>query len=201
MLNGIHPTYQEIVQAHNLFLNYEPRDLFYRLATNLIQSALDQVGLFSITEAVSVLLQTWNNNHYRYHHFDANHYILIEQLINNNLDRILQFRNRNISTIANADKDSIINLFTSFQDILKPVGAAKALHLLCPNFFPIWDNKIAIAYNLRLISVDTNPNKYLSFVYIQQNQAAQLPEELPNGISKLKAIDEYNYCRYTKCLM
>ncbi len=201
MPNGIHPTYDEIVQAHNLFLQNEPRDLFYRLATNIIQFAINNVGLFSITEAVSVLLQTWNNNYYRYHHFDVNHYNQIEQLIDNNLNSITLFRNRDISTITEADNDSIINLFTSFQAILKPVGAAKALHLLCPKCFPIWDNKIAVAYNLRLTQLERNPNKYLRFVYIQKNQAAQLPEDLPDGISKLKAIDEYNYCRFTKRLM
>ena len=201
MPNNIHPTYDEIVQAHELFLQNEPRDLFYKLATNLVESAIHETGLFSITEAISVLLQTWNNAHYRYTHFDIQHFNDINQLINNNFNNLQQYRNRDISTLSTADDNFIINIFTSFEHVLGPVGAAKALHLFCPLFFPIWDNKIAKSYDLPLNISGSKADKYLQFANIQKDQAQHLPDNMPDGISKIKAIDEYNFCKFTKELM
>jgi hypothetical protein len=201
MPNGIHPTFQEVIQAHSLFLQKEPRDLFYRTAIYLIELSINHNGALSIAEAISVLLQTWNKSYYRFRQFDQNHFNDIENLLQNNLNIALQFRDREITSFSNNDNNTIYNIFNSFENTLGPVGCAKSLHLLSPNFFPIWDRTIAIAYDLPLSTVGTNSNKYIGFINIQKEQANQLPDELPDGISKLKAIDEYNYCHFTKGLM
>jgi len=39
-------------------------------------------------------------------------------------------------------KDIIQNLYENMQPILKPVATVKTLHLMCPDFFPLWDNDI-----------------------------------------------------------
>lgn len=201
MPDGIHPTYEEIVQAHNLFLQNEPRDLFYRTATYLIELSLNQNGALNISEAISALLQTWNKSYYRFRLFDDNHFRQIEILLQVNLNIILPFRNREISSHVDNDRETINSLFNSFENVLGPVGFAKYLHLLAPHFFPIWDRTIAIAYNLPLTISGTNSIKYFNFILTQKEQANALPRELPGGISKLKAIDEYNYCHFTKGLM
>lgn len=201
MPNGIHPTYEEIVRAHNLFLQNEPRDLFYRTAVYLIDLSLNQNGTLSIAEAISVLLQTWNKSYYRFRQFNEEHYHQIENLLNNNLNIVLPFRDREISSFNDNEIELISNLFNSFENVLGPVGCAKSLHLLAPHFFPIWDRTIAIAYGLPLSAIGTNANKYIRFINKQKEQADNLPNELPDGISKIKAIDEYNYCHFTKGLM
>lgn len=201
MPNGLHPTYDEVVQAHNLFLQNEPRDLFYRTAIYLIELSLNQNGVLSIAEAISVLLQTWNKSYYRFRQFNNEHFQQIENLLNTKLNLIIPFRDREISTFNNNDIELITTLFNSFENVLGPVGCAKSLHLLANHFFPIWDRTIAIAYNLALSVTGTNSNKYISFIKNQKEQADNLPDELPDGISKIKAIDEYNYCHFTKDLM
>jgi hypothetical protein len=63
----------------------------------------------------------------------------------------------------------------------------KALHVLAPNFFPLWDNPIAESYG-----VDKRMG-YFQFISIVKGQVASLPEEIAPGVTALKALDEYNY--------
>lgn len=198
MANCLQITIDDINRAHQIFLQNEPRDLFYRTAIYLIELSLNQNGNLTLAEAISVLLQTWNKSYYRFRKFDTNHFNQIEQLVQDNCAHVLNFRNRIISTLSQNDDVTISNIFNSFENILGPVGSAKALHLLAPSFFPIWDRPIAIAYNQALTNVGTNNNKYINFMHCQKEQCLNLPDELPDGISILKAIDEYNYCHFSK---
>jgi hypothetical protein len=84
-------------------------------------------------------------------------------------------------------------LFDRFARVLGPVGAAKSLHLLAPAFFPLWDQKIAHAYGLGKRS----PNDYRVFMEVVQDQYRLLRERGAPCRDLLKAIDEYNYCKYT----
>jgi len=78
-----------------------------------------------------------------------------------------------------------------------PVAVAKALHLLAPNFFPLWDAKIAWAYGCRYN--DRPEEKYVSFCKITNAMA----DKLKGCISRpdktiIKLIDEYNYSKHTR---
>ena len=53
------PTLDQLGQARARFEAYEPRDLFYRAATELVALALQGKTKLSVGEAVAVLLQTW----------------------------------------------------------------------------------------------------------------------------------------------
>jgi hypothetical protein len=81
--------------------------------------------------------------------------------------------------------------------VLRPVGAAKALHLLAPRFFPIWDRTIAGQYGFRLAKAGLNGRRYWRFIHIARDQCRQL-QEAGYTENPLKAVDEYNYCRHTK---
>jgi hypothetical protein len=73
-------TLRAIKHAHSVFLWNEPRDLFYRAATELIALARNGKTSLTIGEALAVLLQTWNSAYYRFHKFDALHFKKIERL-------------------------------------------------------------------------------------------------------------------------
>ena len=78
-----------------------------------------------------------------------------------------------------------------------PVGVAKALHLLAPKFFPLWDERIAKAKPYKCY-YDKNPaEKYVEFC----KKTKIVADEVRNYIScsdktLLKLIDEYNYSKY-----
>jgi hypothetical protein len=78
-----------------------------------------------------------------------------------------------------------------------PVAVAKALHLLAPGFFPLWDKKIAVAYRCDYYLKPAE--RYIDFTRLSQGQARELEKVIPPaGKTLLKLIDEYNYARYTK---
>jgi hypothetical protein len=73
-----------------------------------------------------------------------------------------------------------------------------ALHLLAPHFSPLWDRAVAKAYGLSLRERGRNAERYRRFVEIAKGQYGALPGELAVGQNLLEALDEYNYCKYTK---
>lgn len=189
---------EQLQRAHQRFLENEPRDLFYRAAIHLVDEAWNNQGALTLAEAVSVLLQTWNRPFYRFRRFTNEHFVDIERLLQTQRNTFQQYRAREISSLQDSDEQTIVGLFEVFESVLGSVGAAKALHLLGPKFFPVWDRAIAAAYDLCLLEAGQNGSKYFAFAECQKQQAEALAGNLPNGLTAIKAIDEYNYCHFSR---
>jgi hypothetical protein len=192
------PTVAELDEARKRFLEYEPRDLFYRVASELIELALTGKTSMTVAEALAVLLQTWNAQYYQFRPFTRQHFADIEALLQKHLDDALRFRSRGIESVSNSDLPIVESLFDSFEQVLGPVGAAKSLHLLAPKFLPLWDRAIAKAYLCELGNVGTNDANYSAFFLAAGLQARTLAPTMPEEENLLKRIDEFNYCKHTK---
>jgi len=192
------PTIEEINKAHEIFETNEPRDLFYRAATELVDLAIRGATSLSLAEALAVLLQTWNRAFYRFRKFNLQHFSDIECCLNDHEQVLLSFRQRSIESFCEEDEIVVKRVFGDFEEILGPVGAAKCLNLLAPRFFPLWDRAIAQAYGLALRQRGRNAERYCHFMRISQGQCKALRGRQVSGRNLLKALDEYNYCRYTK---
>jgi hypothetical protein len=190
---------RQLEAAHHEYRRIEPRDLFYQVAIELLDLSIKKKTKVSVSEAVAVLLQTWNNAHYRYHPFTPQHFSDIEQLITK-WDALARFRNRSITDIQDQDKTKVEEVFCEFEKVLYPVGTAKAMHLLAPRFFPIWDRAIAKSYGIPLRSVGKNASAYFGFMLETKRQVDNLGGEVAIGRNPLKAIDEFNFCVFTKTL-
>jgi hypothetical protein len=94
---------------------------------------------------VGVLLLTWNQAFYRYGAPDLKRF---EDFLTRNSKALEGLRNRDISTMSQADEMNICQLFESALESLEiddetkrgrrsPVAVAKALHLLAPRYFPL----------------------------------------------------------------
>jgi hypothetical protein len=198
------PTINEIKKGHQEFQRHEQRDAMYKTASFLVSHFWDNNA--SVADGMGVLLLTWNQAFYRYGSFDFDR---LEQVIKSNKSNIQNYRSRDIGTLSKEDEVVIEKLFNDFLDALQiassgkqgtksPVAVAKALHLLAPNFFPLWDSKIARAYNC---NYSTKPAaKYICFSYKIKDIVEALPSRLTSTDEKitLKLVDEYNYARYTK---
>lgn len=191
------PSWKDIAKARIVFEEKEPRDLFYRVATVLIEQAVQRNTELSITDAVAALLQTWNMSYYRFHKFDAQHYADIQRVIEAHPAIITGLRPRNIESLTADEEALVLSIFADFEEVLGPVGAAKCLHLLAPDFFPLWDRAIAAAYGVYLAPKGKNAKKYLDFMKITREQVNRLLKKSKGVKHLIKAIDEYNYCRYT----
>lgn len=192
------PPIEEVNKAHKVFEANEPRDLFYRVATELVNLAICGTTSLSLAEALAVLLQTWNRAFYRFRKFNHQHFSDIERCLNCHEQVLLSLRQRSIKSFCEEDEIVVKRIFGDFEEVLGPVGAAKCLHLLAPHFFPLWDRAIAQAYGLTLRQKGRNAERYCHFMRITKNQCKFLDGKQIDGQNLLKALDEYNYCKYTK---
>jgi len=175
----------------------------YKTAIFLVSHFWGKPG--DMADGMGVLLLTWNQAFYRYGPFDFDR---LERAIHSGFSLIQSFHARNILTLSKSDEPDIKRLFEDFLEALQiadgkmkgrksPVAVAKALHLLGPAFFTLWDDKIARAYDCYY---NIQPcEKYLSFSYKMQDVAKQIGSQV-SRVDKtlLKLIDEYNYAKYTK---
>lgn len=64
-------------------------------------------------------------------------------LINSNHDSLEVFRTMALqNTDLDEYHDEIVKLYNAFKSIVDKIAAVKVLHILCPTFFPLWDNAI-----------------------------------------------------------
>jgi hypothetical protein len=127
----------------------EPRDSIYRVSTFLVSEWWADPA--RLGDALSVLLLVWNAVFYRFGEFDEQ---MLEDVLRQSAVKLNAFRQREISSFSEADEEDAQRVFISLSKALRrtrdgvesPVSAGKALHLLAPNFFPLWDQYIAPAY-------------------------------------------------------
>jgi hypothetical protein len=195
------PTADQLNTAHMRFEQAEPRSIFYPAATDLVELALAGKARLGLADAIAVLLLTWNESFYRPR--PAKRHSLRQDVGNALAEHecvLRSLRRRQIATLCEDDARSVKPIFATFDAVLWPVGAAKSLHLLAPDFFPLWDRAIAAspAYRVPLGRVGTNTGKYWDFMLKVRAQCERIcwsAVAAPHG--RLKALDEYNYIVYT----
>jgi hypothetical protein len=112
-----------------------------------------------------------------------------------------KFREKDLSEINEDELDrlaeDIKRCYSAFREILGPTSAAKALHIIAPNFFPLWDSKIRDLYGIR----ETDDQAFLLFMKIVRKHwftdislkksLRRLEKEFE--LSKLRIIDIYSW--------
>ncbi|MHA1595515.1 MAG: hypothetical protein ACTSXX_12385 [Candidatus Baldrarchaeia archaeon] len=128
---------------------------------------------------------------------------------------ISNFRKMKLDEIDEHDlnelKPIITGLFERFSQIAGSTGASKALHILAPNFFMMWDDAIRKHYGL-----GTTANDYFEFLKRMRKEIREAVEsyatekgisdyakarealEKDLGKTPLKVMDEYNYITITR---
>lgn len=194
------PSCDELTRARIAYEANEPRGLFYRTALELIRLADAGLTEINVAEALATHLMTWNASYYRFHgKFGEQHFQEIEALVARRHDDAIAYRSRRLEDLRDEEADAVKGLFADFEGVLGAVGAAKALHLLAPRFFPLWDTEIAArGYHVRLGAMGTNENRYWRFMLAIRAECLQLGGETKWGDGIVKRIDEFNYCRYSK---
>lgn len=197
------PSRDEFVRGCQQYEAHEKRDAMYKVATFLVSHFWGAPA--DMADGLGVLLLTWNNAFYRYGLFDFDE---LERAIANNMNKLGALRHREILSLSGADEKAVEELFPTFLQALQildgkakgrksPVGASKALHLLAPAFFPLWDAKIADAYGCAYY--DDPVGKYIQFCRITRQVAEAVQGYMPTKDKTLvKLIDEYNYSKYTQ---
>lgn len=116
------------------------------------------------------------------------------EVIRKHSDRLEAFRHIDLAEADLRDfKDDIRELYNSFRNIVGDIAAAKTLHAICPNFFPLWDNSIAHA----VAKIGSYPeNDYYRFMLKIQELVKKYKEVFSKiaekeGESKLRVADKF----------
>lgn len=80
----------------------------------------------------------------------------VSETLKANAESLKRFQKR---TIENEDlndyKVEIVELYETLRKITGLVASAKILNLTCPDFFPLWDNRIANAVRVELAHIES----------------------------------------------
>jgi hypothetical protein len=137
---------------------------------------------------------SWNSGFYRFRPDRLRTLVVdLDGLIDSHRKSFDDYRSRTAATYdATRDRPSVEAIYDAFRMILWPVGAAKALHVVAPTFFPIWDTAIANEFRLRLSPGDASAGSYLAWMDLARRFAAGSSLKDP-----LKAFDEWAYVSFT----
>jgi hypothetical protein len=198
------PSATEFKRGVNAFRQREERDAMYKTASFLVSHFWGSPR--DLADSVGVLLLTWNQAFYRYGLFDFDR---LETTLRSDQRLLNAYRRRDISSLSDSEP-GIQQLFEHMMRALKirdgkkkgassPVAVAKALHLLAPHFFPLWDKAIASSY--RCYYGGRPLQRYLRFMGLMRDFVQHMERviiSIDNQKSPLKVIDEFNYAKYTK---
>lgn len=199
------PSIAEFNKGVQAFQKRDKRNAMYKTAIFLVSHFWGKPS--EMADSLGVLLLTWNQAFYRYGLFDFDK---LEACLSRNMEILDSYRDKSILDYSPADDKSISKLFREFLVALQicerkkkgtrsSVATSKALHLLAPSFFPLWDDRIARGYHCHY-SYDP-AGKYLVFMERIKKLAEKIQiskEWQATGETLLKMIDEYNYTKYTK---
>ena len=191
--------YKEFHDPSQDFLR-EPRAFCYEISCDLISHAKEADGEnwhenVDVIKSIILLLYTWN---FAAKETKKLNFENVGQLINDSKDD-LNYLDK--YSIKNADDDAwkkVELIFDQFRILLGQTGASKALSLLNPNLFVMWDTAIRKRLNKELIPGIMNGERgkyYVNFLKGIKKiiEDYGISEKLPHDSIVAKKIDEYHY--------
>lgn len=181
----------------------EPRYFCYEIATDLInkaKSSPDNINWYRNIDTIKgilLLLFTWNFAAKETKRLDFDNVGGTLQKCESELKELERYTIENMDKIA---EDKVKIVFCEFMKIMGQTGASKALSLLNPKLFVMWDTKIRKRLNKELIAGIDNgqePQHYVLFLKGIQKIISDysLKEKIPAGAVLAKKVDEYNYLK------
>jgi len=164
-----------------------------------------------ISERIKIIVNKWGNCRVNIDNVKLQNALKIFQ---KEQELVLKWNLTKLSLWDNHDK--ILKLFSAFMEPLKYTGASKALHILNPDFFVMWDIDIREAYGCF-----KNEEGYFNFLLRTQRELEDVCDtyikdfgnnsnpikEIPKKIYSdykgqfktiVKLLDEYNWAHYKK---
>jgi hypothetical protein len=193
--------YAEFYDPSQDFLS-EPRAFCYDVAAQFINEAKNISGeeWYEDTKTIKgilLLLYTWN---FAAKETKKLNFQNVGELLRSTKDD-LKFLEKFSITIANDETWRVINqLFDKFRRLFGQTGASKALSLLNPALFVMWDTRIRRRLNKCLIPGIKNGENgecYVKFLKGIQKiiKEYHIEDKLPDDSIIAKKVDEYNYVR------
>lgn len=181
----------------------EPRAFCYEVSSDLIKQAKDATGESwygnDLTiKGILLLLFTWNFASPITKNLNFNS---IRRLLGSTQERLLFLEKYSITTADGTAWNKTIPLFDEFSTVFGQTGASKALSLLNPKLFVMWDTRIRKELNKQLIRGIGNGEtgeSYVTFLKGIQRiiEDYKLESKLPPNSIIAKKIDEYHFVKF-----
>jgi hypothetical protein len=215
-------TLAELKQQCQKYWRKERRDAMYLIALGHLRKSRGRPA--DMADGLAVMLLTWNQAAYRYGAFDHRR---LERFVDERGGVLHGFRRRNIRSFdAKKDGNAVRDLFNKLLAALhvkangrrSPVGAAKALHLLAPTFFALWDAEIAKKTGVYWHDSKKAADRYIEMMQDAKEAVIALEDKYASGVrgglpdaagvgaaltelggrekSLLKFLDEYYYAKF-----
>ena len=195
--------YSDFPKRIEHFHKYEPRAFCYDLAMNLVNQAKNNDSenwyIHSKTiEGIILLLFCWNFAAIKTKELTKTK---VENLLRANKDKLKALEKYDIMDFSSSLYNNISKVFKTFKNIFGQTGASKALSLLNPKLFVMWDTKIRKGLNKKkIMSRIGNGEKaehYLKFLE-QIKRIIETEKLLERNIKReeiAKKIDEFHYAK------
>jgi len=213
---------RRLVSRIRSYQRKEPREAVYQVASRAVDQCWAKRDYEMLARAVTALLISWNA---RVHVGRKTSFDMVSDFIRRNYSELCRLRKLDLhkEPAKFSDRglyDELLRRLTvrskNNASLSTPVGTVKALHILAPRYFPLWDREIAARSGH---SISRNPHTYRRF----GDEARQLVKRLvqttllasraqsedaalawlkeqtcTRGLRKtwVKFADEYNYVRY-----
>jgi len=116
--------------------------------------------------------------------------------IRSNCQRLKGFGTKDLTGVNLGQLEpQIMKCYESFKEAVGPIAAAKVLHLICPNFFPLWDNSIAEAFRNEISDRSKVSEKVENF---SGRDYARFMEQIQELISKYGKLLSYLASQHKK---
>jgi hypothetical protein len=200
-----HPIYHHLTkgmveQGTDFYTKHDIRNRVYPTGLRAVSDALERGDVPGAADAVLIFHRGFNPTFYRFKGATfsmESHREDVVKLLRRFWTLLLSYRRTPIERLPDTWQMSVERMFAEFELVVGPVGAAKCLHILAPNTFPLWDRAIAHGYGLPIQKAGRNGARYWKFMTVASQQCLRLRGEGWVG-PVLKAVDEYNFGRFTK---
>ena len=180
----------------------EPRAFVYDLACRLIQEAKDLCQQDWYThgktiEAILLLLFCWN---FAARAIKKLTFLKVKELLERNKNALRELENYSLVTTDNSAYEKIQRVFDDLRLLFGQTGSSKALSLMNPKLFVMWDTKIRSKLK-RFIEADIANGEtgqcyinYLSGIN-KIVKICDLEKRNDSNVTLAKRLDEYHFAK------
>lgn len=199
--------YKNFYDPTKRFKKIEPRAFCYDLAQELLKKSKDESTDWYVSEktieGILLLLFCWNFAARKTKRLNKDNIRELLERCLNDLQRLKKISITDFDTRYDSDDiKTIQRLYKEFKDELGQTGASKALSLLNPALFVMWDTKIRreLKKIIKGISNGENPTNYINFLIGIRKiiDSENLEERINKNDFIAKKIDEYHYVEIVK---
>lgn len=198
--NASDTLFKNFTDPTNDFLN-EPRAFCYAAALGFLNKArADSCFSWRTSDdtirGILLLLFTWN---FAARETKALTYDNLREVLTESEESLKRLDGVKIEDdISSGQWEDILKVFSCFKKLMGQTGASKALSLMNPDLFVMWDTQIRARLNKCLIPNIANGEKdeqYITFLKGIKTIIVlyKLRSKIPTGVSLAKKIDEFNY--------